>query len=57
MNQINTIEEQLLSENKVMRQLVINQGGNFTLTSHAVKTSDGYLLKVFRIYPVFLNMR
>ena len=40
-----------------MKQLVINQGGNFTISSHAVKTIDGYLLKMFRIYPVFLNIR
>ena len=55
MNNINTIASQLASENGVMRQLVKNQGGNFTIESYVVQTDDGYLLKLFRLYPVFME--
>ena len=37
-----------------MRYLVDNQG-NFTVDSHSTNSADGYILKMFRLYPSFMD--
>jgi hypothetical protein len=47
---IYTENDAIHEENQMMRKLVKDQQ-NYSIDSHVTTTSDGFILKMFRVYP------